>query len=93
MVESTLDLVSLQTFDALVVLEAELTDVDDWLRGQFLRVGGEVPGSYSIATEFNLRDILHSGDGVVLLGVMAHASRCPQLLGGGWSQRTSQGAG
>lgn len=74
MVEGTLGLVSLQAFDALQVLEAEFTDVDHRFTRQFLGVGREVPGTNSIAAEFNLRYVLHSSDGVVLLGVMAHPS-------------------
>ena len=36
--DGALGLMSLQTFQTLQVLEAELADVDHWLRGQFLGV-------------------------------------------------------
>ena len=82
MVQQALGLVPLQTLHTLQILQTELTDVHNRLSRQLLGVRGEVPRLDAVPAEFDHLDVLHPGDGVVLR-VVAHASRCPQLLGGG----------
>lgn len=59
----------LQTLEALEVLQAELTEVENRQCGQFLWVGGEVPGLQPVAAQFNAVNVLHTRDNVVMATV------------------------
>lgn len=70
----------LQTLEALEVLEAEFTEVENGQGGQLLRVRGEVPGLKPVAPQLYAVDVLHAGHDVVMAPVghqaARHARRC-----------------
>lgn len=59
----------LQTLQTFEVLEAELAEVENGQRCQFLWVGGEVPGLQSVPAQLDTLDVLHPRDDVVVATV------------------------
>lgn len=58
-------LVTKETSLALDILQAEFTDIDDGLVGEFLGVGREVPRLHAITTQFYQLYVFHSCDDIV----------------------------
>lgn len=72
----------LQTLETFEVLEAELAEVENGQRRQFLRVGGEVPGLQSVPPQLDALDVFHPGDDVVVAAV---GHQTPSHAGCSWN--------
>lgn len=72
----------LQTLQTFEVLEAELAEVENGQRRQFLWVGGEVPGLQSVPSQLYTLYVFHPGDDVVMATV---GHQTPSHAGCGWN--------
>lgn len=64
----------LQTLEALEVLEAVFTQVEDGEAGELLRVRREVPGLQPVPAQLDAVDVLHACDDVIVAAVRHQAA-------------------